>query len=520
MLKIWVKDFGPIIEGSVSLRPLTIFVGPSNAGKSYLAMLVYSRMQSLEAFSSTPYGGFSGRDHFMPRRLTRRRVVPDLDELEISEEVRKAISDWVQKLKTSPRETLEISFGDLPEQVRRLVDGGVKRYLQSTEQLFSRELQRCHGDISDIRSRRTGGTHLQIGLEQSQPLLRLNFEEEKDSLRTLPSEEWDISQQKFKTPGSLVSSLQAETSRQDKVSRRNRRSRETLEMQYIDFLDLLIEHALTALFEGFPRSCYYLPAARSGIAQGHKAIASILVRQSSFAAISPLEIPTLSGIITDFMGHILTMEQAGGRHHRSGMNKMGEVVDFMEREVVRGKVDIERSGEVTYPEISYAPITAQPIVGKFPFHKTSSMVSELAPVILFLKYLVRPEDLVILEEPESHLHPASQRQMARGIARLVKAGVKVIITTHSDYFIGQINNLLKLSHASKEKRTKRGYASTDCLKSDDVGAYHFLLDDNLGGSLVKELPIIPDFGIDEQELAAVSEALYEETISLQRVRAK
>jgi predicted ATPase len=84
------------------------------------------------------------------------------------------------------------------------------------------------------------------------------------------------------------------------------------------------------------------------------------------------------------------------------------------------------------------------------------MVSELAPVILFLKYLVRPGDLVILEEPESHLHPASQRQMARGIARLVNAGVRVIITTHSDYFIGQVNNLLKLSRASRQKAVPAG----------------------------------------------------------------
>ena len=59
----------------------------------------------------------------------------------------------------------------------------------------------------------------------------------------------------------------------------------------------------------------------------------------------------------------------------------------------------------------------------------------------------------------------------------------------------------------------------DCLKSEDVSAYHFRLDDKSGESWVEELPILPDFGIDEQEFATVSEALYEETISLQRIRA-
>ncbi len=159
-------------------------------------------------------------------------------------------------------------------------------------------------------------------------------------------------------------------------------------------------------------------------------------------------------------------------------------------------------------------------MGRFPFHKTSSMVSELAPVILFLKYLVGPGDLVILEEPESHLHPASQRQMARGIVRLVNAGVRVIITTHSDYFIGQVNNLLKLSHASRQKRAKEGYDAEDCLKPNDLGVYHFLLNESLGESVVKELPIIPSFGIEEEDFAAVSEALYRETVSLQKIRVK
>ena len=219
------------------------------------------------------------------------------------------------------------------------------------------------------------------------------------------------------------------------------------------------------------------------------------------------------------MGHILTMERASGQYFGPRAEALEGVVDFLETNVLRGKIDIERDAEVTYPEIYYAPFPGQPDTGKFPFHKTSSMVSELAPVILFLKYLVRPGDLVILEEPESHLHPASQRQMARGIARLVNAGVRVIITTHSDYFMGQINNLLKLSRASKRKRANEGYDAADCLKSDDVSAYHFQIEDDSGGSQIKELPITPDFGINEQEFAAVSEQLYKETVSFQRIRA-
>ena len=48
MLTISVKNFGPIAEGSVDLKPLTIFVGPSNTGKSYMATAVYAVMRGFE----------------------------------------------------------------------------------------------------------------------------------------------------------------------------------------------------------------------------------------------------------------------------------------------------------------------------------------------------------------------------------------------------------------------------------------------------------------------------------------
>lgn len=40
-----VKDFGPIAEATIDLRPFTVFVGASNTGKSYLAILLYALHQ-------------------------------------------------------------------------------------------------------------------------------------------------------------------------------------------------------------------------------------------------------------------------------------------------------------------------------------------------------------------------------------------------------------------------------------------------------------------------------------------
>ncbi len=40
--KLSVTNFGPIASAEIDLRPLTVFVGPSNTGKSYLAILIYA----------------------------------------------------------------------------------------------------------------------------------------------------------------------------------------------------------------------------------------------------------------------------------------------------------------------------------------------------------------------------------------------------------------------------------------------------------------------------------------------
>jgi len=110
--------------------------------------------------------------------------------------------------------------------------------------------------------------------------------------------------------------------------------------------------------------------------------------------------------------------------------------------------------------------------------------------------------------------------MARAIVRLVNAGVKVLITTHSDYLVSQINNLLRASYASDRWLKQHGFAREDCLKRDDVSAYAFGWDEEEGGSRVKELEIRKDVGIDEDEFALVANALYDETILVERIRPK
>ena len=278
----------------------------------------------------------------------------------------------------------------------------------------------------------------------------------------------------------------------------------------------LAELSYENAFSGLLLQGYYLPAARSGIAQGHKVLSAALVRQSRLIGIERLNIPTLPGITTEFLSYLISLDKRMAGPDRTP--ELTEATSFIETEVLRGRIDLDESVGLPYPEIVYEPVGIEPSPGKFTLDQTSSMVSELAPLILFLKYLVRPGDLLILEEPESHLHPAAQLQMARGIARLVNAGVKVLITTHSADFVGQINNLVSMSNVSEETWASLGFEREECLQPEQVSAYGFRIDADKDGAVTYPLPIGSDVGIEEEEFLPVTELLYEQAITLQRNR--
>lgn len=62
---------------------------------------------------------------------------------------------------------------------------------------------------------------------------------------------------------------------------------------------------------------------------------------------------------------------------------------------------------------------------------------------LFFYYLLEGKpSCIILEEPEAHLYPDSQKFMAEALATFAHAGSQVIVTTHSPYILGEFNKLL------------------------------------------------------------------------------
>jgi predicted ATPase len=64
-------------------------------------------------------------------------------------------------------------------------------------------------------------------------------------------------------------------------------------------------------------------------------------------------------------------------------------------------------------------------------------VSYALPIIV-AGLLATPDTLLIVENPEAHLHPAGQSRMGRFLGRIAGAGAQVIVETHSDHIINGI----------------------------------------------------------------------------------
>ena len=75
---------------------------------------------------------------------------------------------------------------------------------------------------------------------------------------------------------------------------------------------------------------------------------------------------------------------------------------------------------------------------KLTMDQSSSAVRSLLDVGFYLRHVAQKGDLLMVDEPELNLHPANQRRIARLFARLVNLGVKVFITTHSDYIVKEL----------------------------------------------------------------------------------
>jgi hypothetical protein len=145
---------------------------------------------------------------------------------------------------------------------------------------------------------------------------------------------------------------------------------------------------------------------------------------------------------------------------------------------------------------------------RLPVEYASSIVSELAGIVIAL-HESRPGSLIVVDEPEAHLHPENQRVMAQVLVRLAAAGVTVIAPTHSSNIMYEVGNLARASLLSAEDREEFGLEESDRLTPDNIGVYFFRPSEH--GVNIEEIPFDPGHGYTEESFIEVAEALGDES---------
>ena len=497
-LELEVSNFGPIREAAIDLRPLTVFIGPSNTGKSWLAILIYA----LHRYLDNEERGFAFRLHRPLRRYRGNGGKPSRDKMN-------AAFEWLrQEFDNDDREPDNARSFDIPD----FILSEIQSEFDSQGDLIDFELCRCFGidEIGKlIRKRSRGGARIVIRrhLTESSTSLehRLTLKAKKAEFKVDVPEKMTIQQGLYRFNRYISRTLDTNSdSPPDGPDMR---------LWFSRLIEIMTSSAYPYLFSPLNVPAFYLPADRSGVMHAHSVVVSALIESATMAGLRQSERqPVLSGVLADFLERLIEP----GRRFRPG--KSPDYGAGIEKTILGGSVRIDRSEITNYPRFAYRPDGWE---DDLPLANASSMVEELAPVVLYLRHWVMPGNVLIVEEPESHLHPAMQVELTRQLASLIASGIRVIITTHSEWVLEELANIVQRSGLPKKQR--KGLSGEDVtLSPHQVGAWLFKKKPDtrtkkkstVESSVVEEIKLDSETGMYPSDFDAVSEALYNENASI------
>jgi Uncharacterized conserved protein len=500
ILNIELKNFGPITHGHIDLKPLTIFIGPNNAGKSYTATLIHSIVKSTNLRRSYNYFSYEADSVYYremyPRFLNRAydekflNFLVEKIEIEKNSEFKIPDSFVVDLINTVSKSIYE---NILHKQISHAFACNIRNLIKSNKKFFELKItNKLLGQLS-IKTKKEKLEISKFFNGNLEIWIRLN--EKRSEIDIKKSGDKFI----IEIGRRLLNRLEKSTNEKEKNN--------IFYSELYDYIMIPIRTALSADFVS-----YYLPAARSGMLQSHRALAAAVINNAPFIGLKKMEIPELSGVVADFLSSIISMEPREQRPYSSKQNFLIDLSKKFEQELIRGSITLKKINDFAGTEIKYK-------FGKeeIPLQRASSTVSELAPLFLYLKYLVIKDSLLIIEEPEAHLHPYNISILAKYLVKLIRNGINILITTHSDLLLDQLNNFIMLSKIEPKNLEKvYNYEKDDFLSASEISAYVFEYDKISEGFKILPINISESEGISVDAFNIIHENLYKETLRIKR----
>ena len=451
-MNIEINNFGVIKNANIDISPLNIFIGSNSSGKSFTARLIHC---------------FNCSD------------VPNVDEElfvylkdylnDNNDSITEIIFNYIQtqpKLNSKP---LKIHF----DEIKAIMDEVVLKYLanvfefkikeefdlsldeliNSTKSFFMISINGCELVKRDNENFEFKSNSFTIDDKVNTGKIAINFDKDSNLLINIESVLFNITQL------SDVNSV---------------------------ILIILTMIANSIFRDICLKNSYYLIAERSDLVTDNKALTRRIQDKSYF---SKNQIDILSKL------------------YSINPSKKGEFYDLgceFDKEFSGYLVDIRNNGITN--NIAYIDAdTYQEVSSKM----LSTSIHEMALLSIYLKYVVKKGDLLIIEEPEAHLHPKNQRILVKYIVRAVNNGLKVMLTTHSDYVIEQFNNFIRLHSVNQDSLDEFDYMPSDVLSHEDISIYTFKKDSEK--QFIAEKIDINETGFDEETFTPISEELYDES---------
>ena len=396
-MKVNVHHLGVIQQAEIDLKPLTLFIGPNNAGKTWTA---YALAAILGRYGQSRYRqAYAAGDlppAFPPLDAAIRRVLETgsakMNLVRLGEEYGETYLNGVARL--APRwmqdflATARVSFEDM--------NLGIQ--LQEAKRDFLKRLRMYHSEVNLSVSPKTGKAMLKALKEPGETTFYFFTETKAQALEELP--------------------------------RRAVR-------------DLMT----SSVFEGF-RSALY---------------PDVWIFPTERAALSTFQRLGRPTALAEPVQHFWDLVQSAFRISRAAREREAErdqaiqdyirLAQLLERGILDGKVDFTTPDPDPQREIVFQPTNGvtleMPIV--------SSMVKELSPLVLYLRYLAKSGDLIVIDEPEMNLHPEAQARLMEFLAMLVHAGLHVLVTTHSPYMVDHLVNLIKAAGREDPEAIRRAF---------------------------------------------------------------
>lgn len=144
-----------------------------------------------------------------------------------------------------------------------------------------------------------------------------------------------------------------------------------------------------------------------------------------------------------------------------------QFADEIEQMILHGGITVSDDGEIRYHASEDTELG---------FNESSSAVKTLAPLVFYLRHSAGQYNILFVDEPELNLHPKNQILLAKIFVKMINAGLRLVISTHSDYIIREINNMIMadgLNKAGDKIFTNKGYDESLCLSQDKFAPYLF-----------------------------------------------